>query len=59
MCDNTNSIKTIQRRAFELPSKKNSLVSCDSIPGIDFNLWRDYAPQVANQEQNLGILYKK
>ncbi|KAG8035072.1 hypothetical protein G9C98_001562 [Cotesia typhae] len=59
MCDNTNSIKTIQRRAFELPSKKNSLVSCDSIPGIDFNLWKDYAPEVGNQQQNLGLLYKK
>ncbi|XP_053597981.1 peroxidase [Microplitis demolitor] len=59
MCDNSDSIKSLQRHAFKLPSLSNPIVPCDSLPSIDFSFWKDFAPQLANQQQHLGILYRK
>ncbi|XP_043462068.1 peroxidase-like [Leptopilina heterotoma] len=40
LCDNSE-IKSIQRRGMEIISRKNPLVSCNSISKIDLSLWRD------------------
>ncbi|GBM20616.1 hypothetical protein AVEN_230215-1 [Araneus ventricosus] len=40
LCDNTG-IKEIQKNTMLLPSTKNPKVSCDDIPRIDLNLWKE------------------
>ncbi|XP_034944440.1 peroxidase-like [Chelonus insularis] len=58
MCDNSDGIISIQRRAFERLSDKNPLVSCDELPSIDFSYWKDYAPELLNTK-HARVLYKK
>ncbi|CAG4970311.1 unnamed protein product [Parnassius apollo] len=40
-CDNGINIKSMQRKAFELVSPWNPVVSCDQLPFVDLTLWKD------------------
>lgn len=45
LCDNTDVYSDMQRSAFDLPSNfLNPRVPCNSMPAIDFNVWRESAP---------------
>ncbi|XP_048519800.1 uncharacterized protein LOC109542192 [Dendroctonus ponderosae] len=44
LCDNTDAYSDIQRSAFDLPSNfLNPRISCNSMPSIDFNAWKESA----------------
>ncbi|XP_015118166.1 peroxidase [Diachasma alloeum] len=68
LCDNSDNIRNMQRRAFEIPSPMNPITSCTDLPEIDLTLWKDFAPSLATQPKdghhhltpyNLDLLYKK
>ncbi|XP_051159770.1 peroxidase-like [Leptopilina boulardi] len=40
ICDNTDTV-SMQRRGFVQISKRNPLVSCESIPNINLSLWKE------------------
>lgn len=46
ICDNLDIHSDIQRVAFDLPTNTlNPRIPCQSLPGIDFNAWREYSGQ--------------
>ncbi|KAK0094752.1 hypothetical protein PV326_010089 [Microctonus aethiopoides] len=61
LCDNSDNIRTMQRRAFEKPSINNPIVKCADLPSINLSLWKDYTLELPGQQskQHFSILYKK
>ncbi|XP_072140538.1 chorion peroxidase-like [Dermacentor andersoni] len=47
VCENTEGTDTIQRHAFLLPGKQNSMVYCSDLPDIDVNQWAEQKAEVA------------
>ncbi|XP_070376798.1 peroxidase-like isoform X1 [Dermacentor albipictus] len=47
VCENTEGTDTIQRHAFLLPGKENSMVYCSDLPDIDVNQWAEQKAEVA------------
>lgn len=57
-CDNGDNITNMQRKGFQQVSTSNPLTSCNNIPRVDLSLWKDYAPDIANQ-QNIHYPFLK
>ncbi|GIZ04218.1 peroxidasin homolog [Caerostris extrusa] len=41
LCDNSDGIQTVQKFPFQMPSRENHLLSCEDIPKIDMEAWRE------------------
>lgn len=49
-CDNGDQITHMQLRGFQQVSPSNPVMSCNDIPSIDLSLWKDFAPEVGNDD---------
>ncbi|XP_012238866.1 peroxidase isoform X2 [Bombus impatiens] len=52
-CDNGDHITSMQLRGFQQVSASNPITICDNIPSVDLSLWKDYAPELANQKYTI------
>ncbi|PZC76461.1 hypothetical protein B5X24_HaOG204523 [Helicoverpa armigera] len=58
LCDNGDGVEEIQPKALLNVSKKNKIVPCDHIPGMDLNKWLDPTCHLDKKDQHDHVTKK-